>query len=144
VECESCLGRSARGSFTRYVFETPWDEEETEKHFCSEECETTYLYGGDFSYFTCGECEREKLEKGLIPGMFFSRDNHEPLDAGYRQVPGFTGFFVRTERDAGRIIRKALALMDRGEKVVIGYERLAVGGGEGYVTLFEKDDGEGA
>jgi hypothetical protein len=76
--------------------------------------------------------------------MFFSRDNHEPLDAGYRQVPGFTGFFVRTEQDAGRIIRKALALMDRGEKVVIGYERMAIGGGEGYVTLFEKDDGEGA
>jgi hypothetical protein len=183
VECESCFGRSARGSFTRHVFETPWDEKETEKHFCSEECETDYLHGGDFSYFTCGECEREirgqnprngwhvqhrdydgetvclrcyeglilengmergKLEKGLIPGMFFSWDNSEPLDAGYRQVPGFTGFFVRTERDAGRVIKKALALMDRGEKVVIGYERLAIGGDEGYVTLFEKDNGEGA
>jgi len=178
VECDGCWDRSARGSFTRYVFDTPWDKKETEKHFCSEDCETNYLYGGDFSYFTCEECEREicgqnprngwhiqyrdydgetvclkcyedlifrngvereKLEKGIIPGMFFSLDNSEPVEAGYREVPGFTDFFIYNQNDVNRFIKKALRLMEKGRKVVIGYERLAIGGSEGYVTMFEKD-----
>jgi hypothetical protein len=149
---------------------------ETEKNFCSEECETNYLYGGDFSYFICRNCEREicgqnprngwhtqsreydnetvcircyeelifengvereKLEIGIIPGMFFSLDNSEPKEAGYIEVAGFTNYFVRTEHDKNRFIKKAIKLMDEGKKVVIGYERMAIGGGEGYVTIFE-------
>jgi hypothetical protein len=59
TECSNCGDRLARRSFTRYVFETPCDNEEVEKGFCSADCETSYLYGGDFAYFTCHRCERE-------------------------------------------------------------------------------------
>jgi len=136
VRCDCCWERFARGRFTHYVYETPWDEEETEKHFCSEECEEAYLYTGDFSYFLCERClreicsqnpsngwhiqyreydgeiiclkcyqeailkdgvEREKLEKGIIPGMFFSWDNREAKEAGYREVLGFTNFYIHDQ-----------------------------------------------
>jgi hypothetical protein len=83
--------------------------------------------------------ERDKLESGKIPGMFFSYGNLEPLKAGYREVEGFKDFFVATNYDADRFRKKALELMDQGKRVVIGYERMAIGGGEGYVTLMEKE-----
>ena len=43
----------------------------------------------------------------------------------------------RTQAD--RFRKKALELIDRGGKVVIGYERLAIGGSKGYATLLVKD-----
>lgn len=85
------------------------------------------------------EFEREKLEKGEIPGMFFSYDNLEAREAGYREVPGFMDYLVNSQGKADRLIRKALKLIDQGKKAVIGYERLAIGGSEGYVTLMVKD-----
>lgn len=177
--CDCCLERSARGSFTRYVYETPWDSTETEKHFCSEDCEQSYLYEGDFSYFMCEWCQREicgqhprngwhiqyrendgqticlrcyeqailengverqKLENGKIPGMFFSHANIEPKEAGYLEVPGFRDFFINSEERLEEFRHKALSLIDEGYKVVIGYERLAIGGSEGYVTLMAKKE----
>ena len=85
--------------------------------------------------------ERDKLEKGQIPGMFFSYGNLEPLHAGYREVEGFTNFFISCQWDSDRFRKKALELMDEGKRVVIGYERMAIGGDEGYVTLMEKATG---
>ena len=63
TECSNCGDGLARRSFTRYVFETPWDNEEVEKRFCSEDCEVAYLYEDDFAYFTCHRCEREICEQ---------------------------------------------------------------------------------
>lgn len=57
-ECCYCDKR-AKKEFTREVYETPWDDEPVEKHFCSEKCEYNYLYSGDFQYFYCDGCERE-------------------------------------------------------------------------------------
>lgn len=175
--CDLCYEKKARRSQTRYVYETPWDEQETAKRFCSEECADMYLYEGDFSYFWCEPCgreicerhpmngwhiqyryrddeqiclrcyqdfilengvDREKLEGGEIPGMFFSWGNLEAKDAGYSEVPGFTNYFIDGFERAEAFTDKALDLMDQGHKVVIGYERLAYGGGEGYVTLMVK------
>jgi hypothetical protein len=83
--------------------------------------------------------ERDKLEAGKIPGMFFSYGNLEPLKAGYKEVEGFTSFFISCKWDSERFRKKAIKLMDQGKKVVIGYERMAIGGGEGYVTLMIKE-----
>jgi hypothetical protein len=83
--------------------------------------------------------EREKLESGEIPGMFFSYGNPEPKLAGYEEVPGFSDYFVNDSRSVDRFTKKALELMDEGYNVVVGYERMAYGGGEGYVTLMVKD-----
>ena len=176
--CYNCWDNYARKSFTRGVFDTPWDNHETEKYFCSEECEVAYLYEDDFSYFTCEQCEREvceqnpkngwhiqyrdyddstvclrcyqglilengvereKLENGEIPGMFFSYGNTEAIEAGYSEVSGFRNFYVSSYKDYEKLREKAFELMDKSKKVVIGYERLAIGGIEGYVTLLEKD-----
>jgi len=177
MPCLLCGERPARRSETRWVYETPWDEKETAKHFCSEECAGVYLYEEPFAYFWCEGCEREicqqhpkngwqvqfrdydgetvclrcyqglilengmereKLEAGQIPGMFFSHGNPEAKEAGYFELPGYTEFFIKDPASVEEFRSKALKLMDRGFKVVIGYERLAIGGGEGYVTLLAK------
>ena len=177
-DCMLCEKKKSRGSQTRYVYETPWEDGETEKHFCSEECADIYLYEEPWAYFECGKCdrtisqqnrqngwhlqyrdydgqmvclkcyedlviengsERDKLEKGQIPGMFFSYGNLEPLQAGYREVEGFSSFFVSCKWDSDRFRKKALELMDEGKRVVIGYERMGIGGDEGYVTLMVKE-----
>jgi hypothetical protein len=177
-DCLLCEKKKARGSQTRYVYETPWEDGETEKHFCGEECADIYLYEEPWAYFECGKCdrtisqqnrqngwhiqyrdydgqmvclkcyeeliiengvERERLEKGQIPGMFFSYGNTEPLEAGYSEVEGFRNFFVRSTQSADTFRKKALELMDEGKRVVIGYERMAIGGDEGYVTLMTKE-----
>jgi hypothetical protein len=85
------------------------------------------------------EFEREKLESGQLPGMFFSYGNPEPKQAGYVDVPGFSNYFINDGDKADRFRKRALELMDDGYKVVIGYERLAIGGSEGYVTLMAKE-----
>jgi hypothetical protein len=79
--------------------------------------------------------EREKLEAGKIPGMFFDWGNCMALDKGYQIVPGFTDFFVDSPEKVDEFRGKALEFMDRGYSVVIGYEAMAIGGPDGYVTL---------
>ena len=103
-------------------------------------------YEGDQVCLKCYEelvlengVEREMLEIGKIPGMFFSYGNLEPLQEGYSEVEGFSDFFVSNQERADLFRKKALELMDVGKLVVIGYERMAIGGGEGYVTLMVKD-----
>jgi len=177
-DCMLCGERKARRSQIRHAYDTPWEDEPSEKLFCSDDCGDSYMYGEPWAYFLCEKCdreiceqhpqngwqiqyrhyggdtvclrcyeslilengiEREKLEKGQIPGMFFSYGNREPIQAGYRELPGFTNFFVSTQASADKFRKKALELMDQGKKVVIGYERMAIGGDEGYVTLMVKD-----
>jgi hypothetical protein len=137
-----------------YMYEEPWayfwcdkcDREISEQHPRNGWHIQYRDYDGDKVCLRCYEnlilengVEREKLEDGQIPGMFFSHGNGEPARAGYREVDGFRNFFVQSEYDADRFRKKALELMDQGKKVVIGYERMAMGGGEGYVTLMVKD-----
>jgi hypothetical protein len=175
--CVLCYAKQARRSFTRFVYDTPWDDEETEKPFCSEECADIYLYEEPYAYFWCGRCEREiceqhpgngwhiqyreydgetvclrcyqeailedgvereKLEAGQIPGMFFSWGNSEAKQAGYEEVPGFTDFYIHDEESRKAFRDRAIELMDGGHLVVIGYERLAIGGSEGYATLMAR------
>ena len=57
--CNYCDAEFIVAPLSRSVYETPWETEPTEKVFCDENCEEDYLYGGDYSYFTCESCERE-------------------------------------------------------------------------------------
>ncbi|MBI4775960.1 MAG: hypothetical protein HY788_17605 [Deltaproteobacteria bacterium] len=179
-ECLEC-GRKARKGHTRSVFATPWDEDETDKYFCSEEHADEYLYTPPYAYFHCDPCgrmiceqnpkngwhlqyrdtddariclacyqdrllaeglefERGKLEKGQIPGMYFSWGNPEPKQAGYTEVPGFEDFYVNSEQKRERFIGEVLARLDSGEKVIACYESLAIGGSEGYATMMVKNE----
>jgi hypothetical protein len=179
VECLAC-NRLAHGEFTFDVYESPWDVHPTEKHFCSDDCQTTYLYsGGSFEYQDCPACGRticqqnpgngwmwqfkeynneeiclscyEKiiLANGIpgesfmneqIPGMFFSGDNHELFNAGYEEEPEFHGKFIRSKESIKDFCDKAIMLINSGYKVVVAYESMGIGGGEGYVSLYKKRD----
>jgi len=73
-------------------------------------------------------------------GMFFSGDNREPLAAGFEEVDGFENYFVHGCTRALMYNQRALELIDAGRKVVTGFERLAIGGLEGYITMFAKSE----
>lgn len=70
--------------------------------------------------------------------MFFSRGNSEAIEAGYEEVEDFTEYFIRTNDSIKRFCDKAIELIDEGYQVVVGYESMAIGGSEGYVTLLAK------
>jgi len=76
---------------------------------------------------------RESIENGTLPGMFFSGGNPEPLAAGYEP---HGDRFVSGDADA--VCQEVLALMDSGRQVIIGYESMGIGGGEGTVSLHSK------
>ena len=97
---------------------------------------------------TCLRCYQEDILKNGMPledfednrlgGMFFSGDNHEQLEAGYREIPGFTYTFVSSIEEASRVCNEACVLISAGYKVIVSFERMAIGGGEGYITLWAK------
>lgn len=137
-----------------YMYEEPWAYfmcEKCDREVCEQNPRNGWHiqyrdYQGDQVCLRCYESlilengvEREKLKDGQIPGMFFSYGNLEPLRAGYREMEGFRDFFISNQRSADRFRKKALDLMDQGKKVIIGYERMAIGGSEGYVTLMVKE-----
>jgi hypothetical protein len=79
---------------------------------------------------------REGFEEGHLEGMFFNSGNPEPLEAGY-----VVDERVHNKRvvDGKEVCKIALDYIDNGQKVIIGYESMAIGGLEGYVTLFHKE-----
>ena len=81
--------------------------------------------------------DREAFEAGRLEGMFFSGDNHEPLDAGYTEI--LHNIFINSTESARRVCQAAIEFIDSGDKVVVGYESLAIGGSEGYISLFVKE-----
>ena len=115
-------------------------------------CEQNPSNGWHTQYRIVGECtqiclkcyeeqlmengvDREDIEDGRLPGMFFSHGNPEPLAAGYE--PHGDRFVNSTDR-ADAVRREVLDLMDSGRQVVIGYESMAIGGLEGTVSLHSK------
>jgi hypothetical protein len=176
-ECHNLCGKSAKKYYVSEVYETPWEDEPTLKHFCSEECQEAYLYGGDFAYFTCDICGREVCQqnpsngwmvqyryeddmmyclkcyeeeilanghreeifkRGQIPGMFLN--DSDLINAGYEEVKHFENRFINNPVNAKPVIDKALELINNGFKIVVNYERMAIGGLEGYVTLWAKNN----
>lgn len=83
---------------------------------------------------------RKEFEEGHLNGMFFSNDNHEALDAGYEIDESIHNKLISGRPNAREVCSIAIAYIDSGEKVVIGYESMAIGGLEGYVTLFHKKE----
>lgn len=82
---------------------------------------------------------REDFEGDRVKGgMFFSYGNAEPKDKGFEEVAGFENHFVSDRKAAQRYNNHALKLIDTKRKVITAYERLAIGGLEGYVTMMSK------
>ena len=98
----------------------------------------------------CLRCyEKEILENGqprsdfensrINGGMFFSYGNGEAHNADFWEVEGYENYFINDGESARRFNMKAMSLVDSGHKVITGYERLAIGGLEGYATMLAKE-----
>ena len=76
----------------------------------------------------------EVLNTGLLFGMFFDVNALE--DDGW--VATQYRVFINSEESAMGLASEAKRLHDQGRLIIIGYESMAIGGSEGYVTLFSK------
>jgi len=75
--------------------------------------------------------------KGGIPGDFFGRD--DVIEHGWTPAEGYQGFFLRGASRVREFCETALALLAAGKKVLIDYDSIAIGGSEGYVSLYTKE-----
>ena len=80
--------------------------------------------------------DAETFENGRIDGDFF--DSREISAHGWSLVPGFHGAFINGKGSVDRFCNQALKLIADGHKVLVNLERMGIGGGEGYVSLFVK------
>jgi hypothetical protein len=80
--------------------------------------------------------DRGSFEDNKINGMFLETSEIEA--AGYKQVEGFVYKQIQGEEDAEPYCKKALELIDVGYTVLTDYERMAIGGLEGYVTMYAR------
>jgi len=78
---------------------------------------------------------RETLEEGKLPGMFFSGNNSELTETGFECIEYYV--YIRGTADAKALCAKALTLVDT-HIVLFAYESMAIGGLEGYVSLYAK------
>ena len=77
---------------------------------------------------------QQTLEQGQLPGMFFNEEELEGL--GFECAESWV--FIQRQEQAKKLADKALALMKEDKIVVIGFESMAIGGLEGYVSLYWK------
>lgn len=79
----------------------------------------------------------EEFESEHIQGLFFI--DSELKKHGFSLVGyGFINTLISSAESATRYCDKALELIAAGHKVINNYDRLAIGGGEGYVTMWYK------
>ena len=81
---------------------------------------------------------REKFEQHNVAGMFFNQEELRKRD--WERV--IWDMFLRSEASVAQYCQEAIHYIDQGYKVVTDYERLGLGGGEGYVSLWIKKDGD--
>ena len=94
----------------------------------------------------CLKCYQEGLEKvgidradivkGKAPGMFFNRG--ELADKGWHKIASY----VLPGADMPRYQADCLAVIDAGGRIIVEYDRMAIGGLEGYITVWSKVKGE--
>ena len=66
--CDCCWDKQAHADFSVSCYHTPWDDEPTEHHYCSDKCQDAHLYQDDFQYFTCEHCGRLICEQNPANG----------------------------------------------------------------------------
>ncbi|MEI8172713.1 MAG: hypothetical protein WCH07_04415 [Deltaproteobacteria bacterium] len=81
--------------------------------------------------------DRESFEDGKISGMFLN--DSDLTAAGFVEVDGFMNVHITSKQAADYYCKEALRLIDEGFKVVTNYERMGIGGIEGYVSMWIKD-----
>jgi hypothetical protein len=79
---------------------------------------------------------RGTFEEGTLAGMFINED--DLTSNGWQVVEEYESYFVNGKDSAKGYCDVALEYIDKGYKVMTGYSRLGLGGGEGYVTMLIK------
>jgi hypothetical protein len=81
--------------------------------------------------------DAEIFEEGKIPGDFFSASD---LNAnGWSLVPGMKGKHISGAGSADAFCKMAMTMIKKGYKVLVDYDSMGIGGGEGYVSLYCKN-----
>lgn len=83
---------------------------------------------------------REKFLAGQIPGMFCNPA--ELREHGFELVEGYENVCIQGQEDADGFGAAAIRLIDSGHAVAVDYERMAIGGLEGYVSLYARKEEE--
>ena len=76
----------------------------------------------------------ESFKSGKVEGMFAPKAEEN----GYEVVEGFKMFFINNRSSANEYCKKAIELIYAGYNILNDYERMAIGGLEGYVTMWAK------
>jgi hypothetical protein len=84
----------------------------------------------------------ESFDDGHIPGDFY--DSSELANYNWALVPGLQGVHISGSKGAAEFCARAIAFIKDGQKVLVDYERMGIGGGEGYVSLYLKGGVENA
>jgi len=128
------------------------------RYFTCEKCDRLVIsqcpYNGWRSYIKetddgreiCVRCYQEDIlenghdveifKSGRVPGDFFSEKEISNLNWGL--VSGQNYKHIAGRDSAGELCKLALKLIGEGRKVLINYETMAQGGGEGYVSMYYK------
>lgn len=80
---------------------------------------------------------RETFENGRLSGDFYSEA--DMANYGYKEHLSYSNYHITGEKSANLVCKEALALIDKGAQVLINYDSMGIGGGEGYVTLWIKE-----
>lgn len=129
VDCEGC-GRTVCEQNTRNGWMVQFKDHADLGYVCLRCYEEEILKNGQ---------SRSDFEGTRIKGgMFFSSDNREPKGKGFEEVSEFKDYFVNGPETAKPYNKHALSLIDSGHRVTTAYERLAIGGLEGYITMMSK------
>ena len=79
---------------------------------------------------------KDVLESGRVPGDFFEDD--EIANHGWALVQGYDNIRIAGSGQAKAFCDTALSFIAKGMKVLINYESMGIGGGEGYVSLYQR------
>jgi hypothetical protein len=80
--------------------------------------------------------DQESFEEGKISGLFLN--DADLAEKGFERVEGFHYVHIQSKSSARLYCEKALKLIEDGFIVATNYERMAIGGLEGYVSMWVK------
>jgi hypothetical protein len=78
----------------------------------------------------------KEFESGHVPGDFYNEQDLSSHD--WVLVQGMSHCYITGSESAKKFADRALELIDEGNRVLVDYDAMGIGGGEGYVSLYMK------
>lgn len=80
--------------------------------------------------------DAKEFKDGHIPGDFYNEQDLSSHD--WVLVQGMSHRYITGSESAKQFCDRALELIDEGNRVLVDYDAMGIGGGEGYVSLYMK------